>query len=103
MPLIVTSAPSLASARAIASPIPLVEPVTRAWRLASDMEFSGSMDGTLSRRDPALKQAVAGRAKVRSPAVMPRAFHRFVSVAASALAGASEARLPTVTILSSAC
>src|SRR5579862_2884180 len=36
-PLMVTLAPSLARALAMARPIPLVEPVTRALRLASDM------------------------------------------------------------------
>src|SRR5450432_3356461 len=37
MPLIATLAPWLAKARAMARPMPLVEPVTRAFRLASDM------------------------------------------------------------------
>src|SRR5271169_523787 len=36
-PLMTTSAPSFARARAIARPMPLVEPVTRAWRLARDI------------------------------------------------------------------
>jgi len=38
--LMTISAPSLARARAIAKPMPLVEPVTRAWRLASDIGVS---------------------------------------------------------------